>query len=147
MCSQGGEDVARVRANANDARLLAQLMRAEAEGEGPLGMLMVGTVGVNRVAGNCSDFKGIRSIRQMVFQRPGGFEATQKSYFYQHPRNKEIRLAQRVIRGHRQSPAERALWFFRPYGACSSQWWGQPFTGNYKNHCFYQPRAGLCPHL
>lgn len=122
-------------------------MRAEAEGEGTLGMLMVGNVGVNRVAGNCSDFEDIRSIRRMVFQSPGGFEATQKSYFYQHPRQKDLRLARKVINGMRQSPAERALWFFRPPGACDPQWWGQPLTGRYKHHCFYQPKAGLCPHL
>ncbi len=53
-------------------------MRAEAEGEGQQGMLMVGNVGVNRVRGNCLDFKSIRNLRQMVYQNPGGFEATQK---------------------------------------------------------------------
>ena len=36
--------------------MLARLMRAEAEGEGELGMLMVGNVGVNRVRGDCMDF-------------------------------------------------------------------------------------------
>lgn len=41
-------------------------------------MLMVGNVGVNRVLGNCLDFNNIRSIRDMVFQSPGGFESTQK---------------------------------------------------------------------
>ncbi|GGD75387.1 hypothetical protein GCM10010911_36660 [Paenibacillus nasutitermitis] len=50
-------------------------MRAEAEGEGDLGMLMVGNVGVNRILGNCIDFRNIRNM-QMVFQSPGGFEAT-----------------------------------------------------------------------
>ena len=51
-----------IKANEADVRLLAQLMRAEAEGEGDLGMLMVGDVGVNRVRSNCLDFRGIRSI-------------------------------------------------------------------------------------
>ena len=37
--------------------LLARLMRAEALGEGNLGMLMVGNVGINRVIANCLDFK------------------------------------------------------------------------------------------
>ena len=37
-------------------------MRAEAVGEGNLGMLMVGNVGINRVIGNCLDFKNITSI-------------------------------------------------------------------------------------
>ena len=43
--------------NEEDVKLLARLMRAEAEGEGQQGMLMVGNVGVNRVRGNCLDFK------------------------------------------------------------------------------------------
>ncbi len=67
--------------NEADVKLLARLMRAEAEGEGQQGMLMVGNVGVNRVRGNCLDFKSIRNLRQMVYQNPGGFEATQKRIF------------------------------------------------------------------
>lgn len=35
--------------NAKELDLLARLMRAEAEGEGQLGMLLVGNVAVNRV--------------------------------------------------------------------------------------------------
>lgn len=50
-----------------EVKLLARLMRAEAEGDGRLGMLMVGNVGVNRVIADCLDFRGIRTIRQMVF--------------------------------------------------------------------------------
>ena len=42
-----------------EAELLARLMRAEAESEGELGMLMVGNVGVNRVLANCLYFKEI----------------------------------------------------------------------------------------
>ena len=45
--------------------LLARLMRAEAVGEGDLGMLMVGNVGVNRTIANCLTFKNIRTIEQM----------------------------------------------------------------------------------
>ena len=56
--------------NEEDVKLLARLMRAEAEGEGQQGMLMVGNVGVNRVRGNCLDFKSIRNLRQMVYQNP-----------------------------------------------------------------------------
>lgn len=53
--------------NQREVQLLARLMRAEAESEGSLGMLMVGNVGVNRVLANCLDFKDITSIEQMVF--------------------------------------------------------------------------------
>jgi Cell wall hydrolyses involved in spore germination len=74
-----------IKTNAEHTRMLARLMRAEAEGEGDLGMLMVGNVGVNRVRGNCLDFKNIRSIPDMVYQSPGGFEAIQKVTFTKKP--------------------------------------------------------------
>lgn len=88
-----------IKTNSEDVRTLARLMRAEAEGEGEQGMLMVGNVGVNRILGNCLDFQGIRLMNDMVFQSPGGFEATQKGYFYQRARDRDIRLARRVING------------------------------------------------
>lgn len=134
-----------IKANSADEKLLAQLIRAEAEGEGELGMLMVGNVGVNRVRGDCLDFRNIRSIRDMVFQSPGGFEATQKSYFYQRARERERRLARRTIAGERTHPASNALWFFRPTGGCPAQWYNQPNTGRYKAHCFFSPRSADCP--
>ena len=55
-----------------ELELLARLMRAEAVGEGNLGMLMVGNVGVNRVIADCLTFRDIKTISQMVFQFPGG---------------------------------------------------------------------------
>ena len=61
-----------IKATGQDVRLLARLLRAEAEGEGKLGMLMVGNVGVNRVRANCLDFTTINTVEQMVFQSPGG---------------------------------------------------------------------------
>ncbi|UVI31711.1 cell wall hydrolase [Paenibacillus spongiae] len=134
-----------IKTNAEDTKMLARLMRAEAEGEGDLGMLMVGNVGVNRVLGNCLDFKNIRSIPDMVYQSPGGFEATQKGYFYQRARESEIRLAQRVINGERQHPASNALWFFRPTGGCPATWWDQSNTGRFKAHCFFAPTPEDCP--
>ena len=48
--------------NEEEVKLLARLIRAEAESEGNLGMLMVGNVGVNRVLARCLDFKSITSI-------------------------------------------------------------------------------------
>ncbi|WP_079528426.1 cell wall hydrolase [Halobacillus hunanensis] len=126
-------------------KLLARLMRAEAEGDGRLGMLMVGNTGVNRVRVNCLDFTGIDSIRDMVFQSPGGFEATQKGYFYQRAREKDINLARKVIKGNRYHPASNSLWFFRPPGDCPAQWYGQQNSGRYKSHCFYNPLSSECP--
>lgn len=52
--------------------LLARLMRAEAVGEGDLGMLMVGNVAVNRAIANCLTFKNIRTVSDVVYQSPGG---------------------------------------------------------------------------
>ncbi|MDR9854180.1 cell wall hydrolase [Paenibacillus sp. VCA1] len=136
-----------IKTNTGQTRLLARLMRAEAEGEGSLGMLMVGNVGVNRILGNCLDFNNIRSIRDMVYQSPGGFEAPTKSYFYQRAREQDIRLAQRNINGERFWPASNALWFFRPTGNCPSTWFNQANTGRFKNHCFFSPSSEDCPNV
>ena len=57
-----------VRVSTSDVNLLARLLRAEAEGEGPMGELLVGNVGINRIRANCSDFKGLRTIPQMIYQ-------------------------------------------------------------------------------
>ncbi|MBM7540853.1 cell wall hydrolase [Amphibacillus cookii] len=130
-----------------DVALLARLLRAEAEGDGKLGMLMVGNVGINRVIEDCLDFTDIRNIREMVYQSPGGFEATQMGYFYQRAREIDKALARRVINGERFHPATRSLWFFRPDGPCPEQWFGQWNTGRYKSHCFFAPLAADCPRL
>ncbi|WP_123039415.1 cell wall hydrolase [Cohnella candidum] len=136
-----------IKASSSDIQMLGRLMRAEAEGEGELGMLMVGNVGVNRVLGNCLDFKNIRSIPNMVFQSPGGFEAAQKPYFYQRARGKYTRLATRAVNGERTHPASNALWFFRPAGSCPGNWYGQRNTGRFKAHCFFAPAASECPRV
>ncbi|MBP3039213.1 cell wall hydrolase [Bacillaceae bacterium Marseille-Q3522] len=128
-----------------EVRLLARLMRAEAEGDGNQAMLLVGNVGVNRVLGNCLDFRGIRSIQQMVYQSPGGFEAVQRRYFYQAARQNEINLARKVIKGLKFHPAGNSLWFFEPPGACPPQWFNQWNTGRFKSHCFYSPSQANCP--
>ncbi|UAC47971.1 cell wall hydrolase [Bacillus aquiflavi] len=128
-----------------EVKLLARLMRAEAEGDGNLGMLMVGNVGVNRVRADCLDFQPITSIQKMVFQSPGGFEATQKGYFYQAARQKEIDLARKVIKENRYHPASNSLWFFRPAGSCPAQWYNQWNSGRFKAHFFFKPTVQNCP--
>ena len=123
-----------------EVNLLARLMRAEAESEGDLGMLMVGNVGVNRVLANCLDFKNITSISQMVYQHPGGFESTLYSYFYQAPREIDKKLAKRVLYCEKFHPATYALWFYNSGNdGCEEKWWGQWNSGKYKSHCFYAP--------
>lgn len=104
-----------VRATSADVDLMARLLRAEAEGEGKQGMLLVGNVGINRLRANCSDFKGLRTIRQMIYQ-PHAFEAVTHGYFYQRARDSERALARRSINGERRWPAKFSLWYFRPQG-------------------------------
>ncbi|CAM3993916.1 cell wall hydrolase [Lederbergia lenta] len=132
-----------VKAREADIDLLARLLRAEAEGEGRQGMLMVGNVGINRIRANCSDFKGIRTIPQMVHQ-PHAFEAVTHGYFYQRAREAEKSLARRSIKGERIWPAKFSLWYFRPPGDCPPTWYNQPFVARYKLHCFYEPTAEEC---
>ena len=129
-----------------ELELLARLMRAEALGEGSLGMLMVGNVGVNRVLANCLTFKNITTLYKMIYQSPGGFSGINSSLFYGNPTEKEKLLARRVLRGESYYPATNSLWFYAPTSgvACASSWWEQQFAGRYKNHCFYMPDAGIC---
>ena len=138
-----------IKYNQKELELLARLMRAEALGEGNLGMLMVGNVGVNRVLGNCLTFKNIRTITDMVYQSPGGFSSTNSSLFNGNPTQNEKNLATRVLRGEYYYPATNSLWFYAPRQgeSCASKWWEQQYAGSYKNHCFYKPDMGECEEL
>ncbi len=135
-----------VKARTSDIDLLARLLRAEAEGEGIQGMLLVGNVGVNRLRANCSDFVGLRTIPQMVYQ-PHAFEAVTHGYFYQRARESERRLARRTVQGERFWPAKYSLWYFRPPGDCPATWYDQPLVGRYKLHCFYEPTGEECENV
>lgn len=129
--------------------LLARLMRAEAVGEGNLGMLMVGNVILNRAIASCLTFKNVRTISDVVYQNPGGFSGVNSSLFFSNPTTKEQELADRVLRGEYYYPATNALWFYAPSGneACKSTWWDQKNSGRYKSHCFYEPDPGVCPQV
>ena len=132
-----------------EKELLARLMRAEAVGEGNLGMLMVGNVCINRVLADCLTFKDITTIIQMIYQNPGGFSGTKSPLFNGNPTEKELELASRVIRGEYYHPATNALWFYAPSSgsSCKSKWYDQDFAGSYKNHCFYNPDPGVCQQI
>ncbi|MFD2925464.1 cell wall hydrolase [Halobacillus naozhouensis] len=138
----------RVKYRDSDVALMARLMRAEAVGEGKQGMLYVGNVVVNRAVADCLDFTNLRTIRDVIFQVQGGnysFEAVQKgSLFYKGARSVEKRLARKNLKFWRQHPAKYSLWYFNPYAPCPPTWYGQPLTGRYKNHCYYEPEAGTC---
>ena len=129
--------------------MLARLMRAEALGEGNLGMLMVGNVGINRVIADCLDFKNIKNINQMVNQNPGGFSGVKSQLYYSTSTTTEKNLAKRVIKGEYFHPATNALWFYAPKSgeSCKTTWFNQRNSGKYKNHCFYEPDKGTCKEL
>ena len=129
--------------------LLARLMRAEAVGEGDLGMLMVGNVVVNRALANCLTFKNVDTISKVIYQNPGGFSGVDSPLFFSNPTTVERNLANRVIKGEYYHPATNALWFYAPKEgeSCKSTWWNQYNSGRYKNHCFYVPDPGECPEI
>ncbi|WEG14852.1 cell wall hydrolase [Pullulanibacillus sp. KACC 23026] len=137
----------RVKYTTADIALVARMMRAEAEGEGPMGELMVGNVIVNRLKADCLDFKGLRSVQQVIFQVQGGnysFEAVQKgNLFYSPARTKEKRLAKQTLDYWVHSPSRWALWYLNPHAPCPTTWFDQPFAGQFKQHCFYLPNE--CP--
>jgi len=140
--------MARVKYTESDVALVARMLRAEAEGEGQQGMLMVGNVIVNRLVANCLDFKGLRTIPHVIYQVQGGnysFEAVQKgNVFYNRARDVEKRLARQTLDFWREHPSKYALWYFNPYGTCPPTWYDQPFAGQFKQHCYYEPQANTC---
>lgn len=135
--------------NTKEKQLLARLMRAEALGEGNLGMLMVGNVVINRALADCLTFKNLRSITDVIYQAPGGFSGVDSSLFLGNPTTKELELAERVLRGEYFHPATNSLWFYAPKSNenCAAYWFEQRNSGRYKNHCFYVPYEGVCKQL
>lgn len=137
----------RAKYRTSDVDLMARMMRAEAEGEGKLGMMLVGNVIVNRLRADCLDFKGLRTVPQVIYQVQGGnysFEAVQKgNVFYQAARTAEKRLAKQTLDFWREFPSKHALWYFNPHAPCPPTWYGQPQAGQYKQHCYYEPKE--CP--
>ena len=129
--------------------LMARLMRAEAVGEGELGMLMVGNVIVNRAIANCLTFKDINTIEKVIYQNPGGFAGVNSSLFYSSATTLEKELARRNLEGETYYPATHALWFYSPGSGkdCKSTWFNQRNSGRYKSHCFYSPDPGVCEEL
>lgn len=128
---------------------LARLMRAEAVGDGELGMLMVGDVAVNRVLAECYTFKKTPTLNEVIFNTPGGFAGARSNLFYSSPTIKERELATRVINGEYYFPATNSLWFYAPQNNenCTPSWYEQKNAGKYKSHCFYEPDIGICPKI
>ncbi len=128
--------------------LTARIMRAEALAEGDLGMLMVGNVIVNRAIANCLEFKNVRTLTDVIYQK-NQFVGTKSSLFNSKSTTKEKDLAKRVIKGEYYHPATHALYFYAPSkgNTCKNTWFNQNFAGKYKNHCFYEPEKGVCKEL
>lgn len=128
--------------------LLSRLMRAEAVGEGNLGMLMVGNVVINRGISNCLTFKNVNTISDVIYQE-NQFSGTDSPLFFSNPTTKERELADRVIRGEYFHPATNSLWFYAPSNgsSCKSTWYDQDLAGRYKSHCFYKPDSGVCKQI
>ena len=78
-----------------EKELLARIMRAEAQAEGDLGMLMVGNVVVNRALANCYTFKNINTIYDAIYQ-PNQFVGINSSLFQASPTKLEKNLAERI---------------------------------------------------
>ena len=133
----------------NELNNLARLMRAEAVGDGELGMLMVGNVVINRTIANCYTFIKTNTITSVINQTPGGFSGIRSNLYYSNPTVKEKELAQRVINGEYYYPATNALWFYAPKSNanCTSTWYEQRNVGRYKSHCFYEPDPNVCKEL
>ena len=143
-----GDIMAIVKYNTKERDLLARLMRAEAVGEGDLGMLMVGNVVVNRALADCLTFKNVTTITDVLYQA-NQFSGVDSPLFFSSPTTIEKSLANRVLRGDYFYPATNALWFYAPTQgeSCKSTWWDQALAGRYKNHCFYKPASGICNEL
>ena len=89
--------------------------------------------------GNCLDFVNIRTITQMVFQRPGVL-SRRSTDISTKLLEVDIQLARRCLSGETFHPADRALWFYNAFDEpCRAQWFGQWNSGRFKSHCFYAP--------
>ena len=137
-----------IKYNTKELDLCARTMRAEALAEGDLGMLMVGNVIVNRAIADCLDFKNVRTITDVIYQK-NQFSGTKSRLFQSSSTTKEKDLAKRVLKGEYYHPATNALYFYAPNKneSCKSTWFDQNFIGRYKSHCFYEPDKGICKEL
>ncbi len=132
----------------NDLDLLGRILRAEAVGEGELGMLMVGNVVNNRLISTCLDFENLRTLDDVIYQT-NAFSSINSPLFVFRATAKEKELAEDALRGRKEWPASNALWFYAPSGdqPCDATRFNQQLAGKFKNHCFYRPDPGVCYEL
>lgn len=143
-----GDFMSIIKYNTKEKELLARIMRAEAIGEGNLGMLMVGNVVVNRGLADCLTFKNTTTISDVIYQE-NQFSGTESPLFFSNPTTAELNLAERILKGEYYHPATNALWFYAPATgvSCKTTWYDQALAGRYKSHCFYNPDSGVCKQI
>lgn len=137
-----------IKYNTKEKELLARIMRAEAIGEGDLGMLMVGNVVVNRVLADCLTFRNINTLTDAIYQQ-NQFSGINNPLFFSNPTSKELQLTERILKGEYYHPATNSLWFYAPRSnaSCQSTWYDQKLSGRYKSHCFYIPEPSVCKEI
>ena len=137
-----------IKHSTKEKELLARIMRAEAIGEGNLGMLMVGNVVINRALADCLTFKNVTTISDVIYQN-NQFSGINSPLFFSNPTTTEKKLAERVIKGEYFHPATNSLWFYAPKTNenCKPQWYDQSLSGRYKSHCFYIPDKNICKQI
>ena len=137
-----------IKYNSKERELLARIMRAEAVGEGNLGMLMVGNVVVNRVLADCLTFRNVTTLYDAIYQA-NQFSGINNPLFFSNPTSKELQLTDRILKGEYYHPATNSLWFYAPSGnaSCTSTWYDQKLAGRYKSHCFYIPEPSICKEI
>ena len=131
----------RVKYTKSDIELLARIMRAEALGEGEVGMLLVGNVVVNRVIAICGPFRKQTTIEKVIYAKKQ-FEGVGTPLFNKSPTTQEKNLAKKCLDYYTKWPAKKALFFKNPgkNKPCPKKFFG-PFIGKYKQHCFFGPEG------
>lgn len=131
----------RVKYIKSDIELLARIMRAEALGEGEVGMLLVGNVVVNRVKAQCKPFKSVNTVSKVIYQK-GQFAGVGTRLFKSYPTARERKLAKKCLDYYTKWPAKKAVFFKNPGNnkPCPAKFYG-PLIGKYKHHCFFGPAS------
>ncbi len=116
-------------ATSNDVRLLAQLVRGEAEAEPYTGMVAVAAVCLNRVSS--SQFPN--TVAGVVYQ-PGAFETVSNGRINLAPSDVHLRAARDAVNGW--DPTYGALFFWNPSKPVNAWIWSRRITLRIGRHVF-----------
>lgn len=115
--------------HSRDLNLLAQAVRAEAEGEPYTGQVAVAAVILNRV--EHSSFPN--TIAGVIFQ-PGAFESVSNGTIHRAPLKENIRAARDALNGW--DPTHGAIFFWEPRKSTSKWIWSRKIHTTIGNHVF-----------